>query len=365
MKIQAIETYCKETIALVRVITENGSDGWGQVSPYHADLTALVLHRQVAPYALGREQEDLEQLVDDIVELEMKFPGSYLRRALAGLDTAIWDLRGKISGKSVCELLGGTPRPFPVYGSSMRRDITPEQEALRLARLQDEQGYQAFKFRIGTECGHDGDEWPGRTEAIIPAVREAVGDDTLLLADANCCYTVPKAIEIGKLLEQHGICHYEEPCPYWNFEWTAEVTRTLDLDVTGGEQDCDLAQWERMIEARAFDIVQPDICYIGGICRILKVAEMASEAGLKFVPHSANRSMVTVFTLHLMGALENAGPYVEYSIEPDVYEPWQAGLYFPALQSVEGKVQIPEGPGWGVEINPAWLESAKQLRSSL
>ena len=63
MKIQAIETYCKETIALVRVITEDGSDGWGQVSPYHADLTALVLHRQVAPYALGREQEDLEQLV--------------------------------------------------------------------------------------------------------------------------------------------------------------------------------------------------------------------------------------------------------------------------------------------------------------
>ena len=199
MKIQAIETYCKETIALVRVITENGSDGWGQVSPYHADLTALVLHRQVAPYALGREQEDLEQLVDEIVELEMKFPGSYLRRALAGMDTAIWDLRGKISGKSVCELLGGTPRPFPVYGSSMRRDITPEQEALRLARLQDEQGYQAFKFRIGTECGHDGDEWPGRTEAIIPAVREAVGDDILLLADANCCYTVPKAIEIGPL----------------------------------------------------------------------------------------------------------------------------------------------------------------------
>ena len=135
--------------------------------------------------------------------------------------------------------------------------------------------------------------------------------------------------------------------------------------MTGGEQDCDLAQWKRMIDARAFDIVQPDVCYIGGIHRILKVAEMARDAGLKFIPHSANRSMVTVFTLHLMGALENAGPYVEFSIEPDAYEPWQAGLFFPALKAEEGKVQIPEGPGWGVEINQAWLESAKQQRSSL
>ena len=74
---------------------------------------------------------------------------------------------------------------------------------------------------------------------------------------------------------------------------------------------------------------------------------MAKEAGLQFVPHSANRSLVTVFTLHLMGALENAGPYVEFSIEPDSFEPWQAGLYFPALHALEGKVQIPEGPGWG------------------
>ena len=135
MKIQTIETYSKETIALVKVIAEDGSEGWGQVSPYQADLSSLVLHRQVAPYALGREQEDLELLVDEIVEAEMKFPGSYLRRALAGLDTAIWDLRGKLASKSVCELLGGTPRPFPVYGSSMRRDITPEDEALRLIRL--------------------------------------------------------------------------------------------------------------------------------------------------------------------------------------------------------------------------------------
>ena len=363
-KIISIETYSRETIALVKIVCEDGSEGWGQVSPYNADITSQVLHRQVAPYFLGRDCEELENLVVEIPEAEMKFPGSYLRRALGGVDTAVWDLRGKEAGQSVCELLGGRPRSFPVYGSSMRRDITPQDEALRLARLRDEQGYGAFKFRIGTECGHDGDEWPGRTEEIIPAVRKSVGDEITLLADANCCYSLKKAIEVGRMLEDHGIAHFEEPCPYWNFEWTAEVTRTLNLDVAGGEQDCDLAQWKRMIDGGVFNVVQPDVCYLGGICRMQQVAAMASEAGVRYVPHSANRSMVTVFTLHLMGALENAGPYVEFSIEPDAFEPWQAGLYFPVLYAVDGKVPIPEGPGWGVEINPAWLEGAT-LRSSL
>jgi L-alanine-DL-glutamate epimerase-like enolase superfamily enzyme len=84
----------------------------------------------------------------------------------------------------------------------------------------------------------------------------------------------------------------------------------FELDVTGGEQDCDLSIWKRMIKIRAVDVVQPDVCYLGGLTRTLKVAEMASQAGLICTPHSANLSMVTVFTLHLMGSLENAGPYV-------------------------------------------------------
>jgi L-alanine-DL-glutamate epimerase-like enolase superfamily enzyme len=87
---------------------------------------------------------------------------------------------------------------------------------------------------------------------------------------------------------------------------------------------------------------------------------MAREAGLACTPHSANLSLVTVFTLHMMGAIANAGPYVEFSIEPDAdYYPWQTGLFSPALVAVDGKVQIPDGPGWGVEINPDWLAAAE------
>ena len=130
MKITKLETFSTQHIGFVRVTTESGAQGCGQFSPYNADITAAVFHRQIAPYSLGADAFDIDALVETIPEREHKFPGSYLFRALTGLDTALWDLRGRIEKKSVCELLGGKPRPFPVYASSMKRgEITPEAEA--------------------------------------------------------------------------------------------------------------------------------------------------------------------------------------------------------------------------------------------
>jgi L-alanine-DL-glutamate epimerase-like enolase superfamily enzyme len=92
---------------------------------------------------------------------------------------------------------------------------------------------------------------------------------------------------------------------------------------------------------------------------------MAASAGLPVVPHSANLSMVTVFSLHLVGAIPNAGRYVEFSIEPDAYYPWQRGLFEPELVVEDGAVRIPDGPGWGVEPRQAWLAAAEHRVSSL
>ena len=313
---------------------------------------------------MGADAVDIDALVSLIPEREHKFPGSYLMRALTGLDKALWDLRGKLEDKSVCELLGGKPRPFPAYASSMKRgEITPEEEAVRLKRLQDTLGYKAFKFRVGKECGHDQDEWPGRTEKIVPTVRKALGNDAILLVNASSSYTPAKAIEVGRMLEQNGVVHFEEPCPYWQYDWAKEVTDTLQLDVTGGEQDCDLALWKFAMDMRAVDVAQPDICYLGSICRTLKVVDMARKAGLPITPHAANLSMVTVFTLHVLGAIPNAGPYLEFSIEKEDYYPWQFGLFRQEIVARDGCVQIPEGPGWGIDINPAWLDKAQYQKS--
>ena len=364
MIIKNIETFSSEYICFVRVTTEDGQQGFGQTAPYHADITAQVVHRQVAPWVLNKDEDNLELLLTDVLEKEHKFPGSYVRRALAGFETAIWDLRGHRAEKSVCELLGGSPGPVRAYGSSMSRDITPSDEADRLARLQDQYGFDAFKFRVGSECGHDQDEWPGRTEEIVPLVRQSLDSSTALLVDANSCYSPARAIEIGAMLEQNGISHFEEPCPYWEYEQTREVTAALNIDVTGGEQDCELQNWRRMINDHVVDIVQPDICYLGGMLRTLEVASMAQAAKLPVTPHCANLSLVTLFTMHLLRAIPNAGKYLEFSIEGKDYYPWQYDLFVNSPFDIEdGKATVTDAPGWGVEIRPEWLEQSIYQKS--
>ncbi len=364
MKVQRIETFCNAFVGFVRITSDDGAQGWGQVSTYHADISALVLHRQVAPWVLGQDALDIDALVDRVCEREHKFPGSHLYRAIGGVDTALWDLLGKLEGKPVCELIGGRPGPLRAYASSMKRDITPEQEAARLAGLRERFGFDAFKFRVGAEYGHDADEWPGRTEAIVPAVRRALGPDVALLVDANSCYSPQRAIEVGQLLQAHGISHFEEPCPYWELEQTRQVREALALDVCGGEQDNYLPLWRHMIEMKAVDIVQPDICYLGGLARTLRVARMAHSAGLPCTPHSANLSMVTLFTMHLLAAIPNAGKYLELSIEGRDYYPWQEGLFVESPYTVrDGKVTVPSAPGWGVAVHPDWLARSQHQQS--
>lgn len=356
MKITRIETFATPAVGFVRITDETGAQGWGQVSTYNADITVQVLHRQIAPWTMGETITDLDDHLDRISEREHKFPGSYLCRAMCGLDTAIWDLRGKQAGKPVAALLGGTAGPLRAYASSMRRDIMPKDEAARLLRLRDEQGFDAFKFRVGSECGRDRDEWEGRTEEIIPLMAREMGPDVDLLADANSCYSVPRAIEVGRMMEANGLVHFEEPCPYWEMEQTRAVTQALDIDVTGGEQDWDLTHWRRMIDMRAVDIVQPDICYLGGISRTLRVVRMAQVAGLPVTPHCANWSMVTLFTMHLLRAIPNAGKYLEFSIEGPEYYPWQYDLFRNDPYVIkDGKAMVTDAPGWGVEIDPDWL----------
>ncbi|MFB6139492.1 MAG: mandelate racemase/muconate lactonizing enzyme family protein [Halosimplex sp.] len=357
MEIERLETFSTGTVGFVRVHTTDGDTGLGQIAPYNADITATVFHRQVAPHALGRDPTEIDALVDDVHDAEYKFPWSYVCRALAGLDTALWDLRGKRQDEPVVSLLGGEPTEVPAYGSSMRRDIDPADEAERLAQLREEKGYEAFKIRVGgsDSVGDDEDEWPGRSAEVVSTAREALGDDVELFVDANSAYTPERAIEFGReVLAPNDVVHYEEPCPYWELEQTATVTEALDIPVTGGEQDTDLAQWRRMVDTGAVDVVQPDVCYVGGLSRALRVAELAADADLPCVPHSANHSMVTVFALHLLAAIDNAGPYLEFSVE----DHWAEGLLEPELSVEDGAVAVPDGPGWGVSVDPDWLATA-------
>ena len=310
---------------------------------------------------LGVEFDDIDALTDKVIEREHKFPGSYMKRALGGLDTAIWDLRGKQAGLPVVSLLGGTPGQLRAYASSMRRDITPggrgrADEAaagrVRLRRLQVPRRRRIRPRRRRVAGPHRGDR-------ARPCAR-ALGDDAALLVDANSGFSPARAIEVGRMLEDKGVEHFEEPCLYWELEQTKEVADALAMAVTGGEQDCEIPTWRHMIEMRAVDIVQPDILYLGGISRTLRVCRMAKAAGLPVTPHSANLGLVTLFTMHLLRAIEGAGKYLEFSIEGPDYYPWQEGLFVKSPYAVEGgHVTVTDEPGWGIEIDPEWLAKSQ------
>ena len=366
LRIVKIETFSNQNIAVVRVSTDSGQTGWGQISTYNSDIASNILHRNLAQWVLGKDAADIDDIVDQCIERNLKYPWSYVNRALGGIDTAIWDLYGKIKGKPVCELLGGAVKPVRIYGSSMSRTIKADEEVERMISLRDEKGIDAFKFRIGREAARNNDAWENRTEDMITTVGSALADSCDLLVDANSCYTPDRAIHYGRMLEENGIDQFEEPCPYWETEWIKEVTDTLTMDVSGGEQDNDIAKWRRMINSHTFNIIQPDPLYMGGITRTWRTALMANEVGTPCIPHSANHGMVTLFTLHLMRAIPNPGKYLEFSIEFDagIHKESRA-LFAPALEIENGSLHLPAEPGWGVTVHKEWLDKAEYQVSQL
>ena len=362
MRIQSIETLRLGEVAAVRIRTDDGAEGIGQTSPFGAEITVHVLHTMVAPFFLGKDPWDLEALVSTTLREQYKFPSTFVLRALTGIDTALWDLLGKVTGQPVHKLIGGAYRSsIPVYASSMSRSNSPEAEGERLQRLAAEQGFRAAKIRVGSPMGFDVDASAKRTERLIPHIRSVMGDDFDILADANSGFTAPRAIRVGRLLDEHGYFHFEEPCAFDDFDRTAEVAAALDIPVAGGEQDNSLKQFKRMIDERVVDIVQPDVGYIGGISRARQVAIMADIAGIPCTPHSSGNSMLRVFTAHLAASMPACRQYQEWGIEQSGWE--RVPIYEPMLEVVDGEVAVPTTPGWGVELVPSFVTRADRATS--
>ena len=381
MKIKSIETYSTPQLCFVYLNFDNGIQGLGQTAPFHADISAMVMHKQIAPMAVGKEislgssPAEIEGNVKKFLKEPLapggpgdfteklalnsyKHLGSHLFRTLSGIDTAIWDAIGKAAGKPVYSLLGGEKRAVPVYGSSMDRVMPEEEEAARLKALY-EKGYGAFKLHCGHPNGFNLDTRPGRTERMVKLAREAIGNAELYL-DVNGNYSIDYAIGRFPLLKEFNVSILEEPCEYWELERTREVykaSRGTGILIAGGEQDYMIPQWRGYCNPPAVDIVQPDILYIGGFSRSLWVAELSRSAGQKSTPHCANRSMLPVFSSNYLCVVENGFPFMEYCIEP---EPWTDNVVIDdSHKVVDGKYTPSDKPGWGVTINPDLLKNAE------
>jgi L-alanine-DL-glutamate epimerase-like enolase superfamily enzyme len=175
----------------------------------------------------------------------------------------------------------------------------------------------------------------------------------------NGNYSPEYAIAKIPFLKEHGVSILEEPCRYWELSETQEVHKAAKgagISIAGGEQDYMMPQWRNYCSLPAVDIVQPDICYIGGFSRALAVARMSHTAGLLCTPHCANRSMLPVFSSHFLCVVENGFPFLEYSIEE---EAWLNDVIVGAPVVQNGKLTPSEKAGWGVAVNPEWLKKAE------
>ena len=343
--IESIELLRKGRNHFVRVRSKDGAEGIS-VDDGRMDVLHPILNRLIIPYFIGKDARDLEEHLFQAYRYESNYKllGLALWAPMALVEFAILDMFGRMLKKPIGQLVGDIVRTtMPFYVASGRRDTTPEQEIDYLKTLVEPTGAKALKFRVGGRMSRNEDAMPGRTEKLIPLVRKVFGDKMVIHADSNSSYDPPKAIEVGKMLQDVGAIHYEEPCPFDNFDDTKKVTDTLDIPVAFGEQESSQWRFQWCIRNHVVDIVQPDLYYYGGMIRSRRVANMAEQCDMATTVHLSG-GFGFVYSLHFASCTPKIGPWQEYKQGVDTFGKW----FDPPLQIVDGAITIPKGPGVGI-----------------
>ena len=358
--IESIDLLRKGKQHYVRVRSKDGAEGIS-LDNNRAQYLAPIFLQRVAPFFIGKDARLLE---DHLWELyrwgsNYKLQGLAFWSPVAWVEFAILDLLGRVSDKSMGELLGGVIRKrVPFYVASGRRDTTPEEEIDYLRGLIDETGAKAIKYRVGGRMSRNEDALPGRTPKLIELSRKELGDAMAIHADSNSSYDPPQAIEVGRMLEDIGAVYFEEPCPFDHLEDTRKVTDTLSIPVAGGEQEYSQWRFQWAIENRAVDIVQPDLHYYGGLIRSIRVSRMAEVLNIPTTVHISG-GFGFIYMLHFASRTPKIGGWQEYKRNIEDYADW----FDPPLRIENGSLTVPEGPGVGIVDTNRVLEGTERIEA--
>jgi L-alanine-DL-glutamate epimerase-like enolase superfamily enzyme len=321
-----------------------------------------VFTNRLQPFFPGKDARDLEKLLDEVYVYKSNYKLQNLAMwvPLATIEFAILDMLGRIAGKSIGELIGNIRNPkIAVYQANNYRG-KPAEESIGLIQEHVEKTQaRALKIKIGGRMSHNADYPKGRTEKLIPLVRKTFGDEMTIYADSNGSYDANEAIRIGKILEEYKCDFYEEPTPFDWYEETKQVKDALSIPIAGGEQEPSMHNFRWLIGNRALDIVQPDMFYFGGMVRSMKVAQMANAFGMSCVPHISGSGIGYLYMMHFVSAIPNAGPFHEFKgFNKNI--PLECATS--NLESKDGIVTVPSGPGLGVEIDPDFIAKHKVVK---
>ena len=350
--------YTKRTAHLVEVETDEGITGWGEC--FGAGNIALankgIVEKIIQPIVIGMDPIDRDVIWHQVYNL-MRDHGQkgMPLQSLSGVDIALWDIAGKVSGLPLYQLIGGAHRNrIDVYGYGMM--LRPESTDSLVSRFNDEaaaikeMGFKATKMKVGLG--------PKDDVRLIEAVRQGVGEDYRFMVDANHAYTTHDAFYVGRAMEDFNPYWFEEPVAPEDLEGYRELRNGLNVNISGGEAEFNRWGWRALLESRGLDIAQPEVCALGGISEYLRVLALCHAHFTPVVNHVWGSAIAVATNMHLLAAMPPL---------PGGLHPWEPMLEFDTTHNMfrdelltvpldiqsqdaasNGTVGLPEGPGIGV-----------------
>jgi len=369
--IESVELLHLKNNCMYRVRSKDGAFGISAGHPFIARNSYPMVPNILAHHFENKDARDLDQLIFNVVEASVKNQGIPLNVHVAGIEFAILDMLGNIVNKPAGQLLGNFINPeVPIYLGHHLADFRKKEPDVSLALMQkDVEKTQAkmVKLRAGTgdNLGLNRDNAPGRTEKLIRMAREFWGNDMVLAIDGNGSYSVKEAIRIGKLLEEYNYDFWEEPVPWDWYEEQKLVEQALNIKMAGGEEEFGVHAFRYLIGNEVFQILQPDLFYYGGMVRTMQVANMVEAAGLQITPHISGGGFGFLYMLHMVSVCPATYKYHEFKM----FETRDAnGNIIPIesksgpFKSKNGKIEVPQGSGLGVNVDPDYLKTHKVFR---
>jgi L-alanine-DL-glutamate epimerase-like enolase superfamily enzyme len=363
--IETVELLRLNDSYLCRVRSRDGAEG---ISVAHSGMSTLfpIFLKNLQPFFIGKDARELDLILEKVYVygFNFRYNGIALGLPLATIEFAILEMLGHMAQKPVGELIGEIHnREVGVYTATEWRE-KPVEESLKLIQgAVDEYDVHALKIKIGGLMFMTTDMYAagpaGRTEKMIPLVRKTFGDKMTLYADSNGFYSVPEAIRVGKLLEEYKYAYFEEPVMFDYIEDIKQVADALTIPIANGEQDNSFHGFRWLIANDGIEIVQPDNYYFGGLIRSMKVARMAAAFGKSIVPHMSGGGLGFLYDIQFVSAVPNAGAHHEFkSLKTEVRYECKTS----PLKVVDGKIKVPTGPGFGVDIDPEWVKKHEPVK---